>query len=387
MSNRLINGSWLTAYLAFTAESESPEEYHLWAAISVIAGALKRQVFFDMGYFLLYPNMYVVLVGPPGRCKKSTAMRIGRDILKMVPGTKFTADSTTREKLIINLTQAHKDGASCMTAHSTEFATMLTSSGMDMVVFLTDIFDCPPVWEHDTKSGGKNTIKGPYLNLLGATTPDWISRAMPLDTIGVGLTSRIIFVFHDTPREADPIPKLTAAQKSLAGILVNDLIAISALSGEFHLSKEADELHREWYREHIKKPNPSGDPRLSGYFERKQTHLIKLSMIVAAAKRDGYTIELEDFKDGMDILARTEKRMQRVFAGVGKNPIFADKDAVVTALMQAGNNGLSMGELLARFSFSLRKDELAEVLETLIMIGVVTLRSGRYVYIGPREDD
>lgn len=387
MSNRLIEGSWITAYLAFTAESESPEDYHLWTAISVIAGALKRQIFFDMGYFLLYPNMYVVLVGPPGRCKKSTAMRIGRDILKGVPGTKFTADSTTREKLIINLTQAHKDGASCMTAHSTEFATMLTSSGMDMVVFLTDIFDCPLVWEHDTKSGGKNTIKGPFLNLLGATTPDWISRAMPLDTIGVGLTSRIIFVFHDTPREADPIPKLTPAQKALSQILINDLIAISALSGEFRLSPEADESHRTWYKQHTQKPNPSGDPRLSGYFERKQTHLLKLSMIIAAAKRDGLTIEIEDLNDAFSVLARTEKRMQRVFAGVGKNPIFADKDAVVTALMHAGQSGLSMGELLARFSFSLRKDELAEVLETLIMIGVVMLRAGRYIYIGPRESD
>jgi len=385
--SRLLQHSWIKAYLAFTAESESPEDYHLWTAISVIAGALKRQVFFDMGYFLLYPNMYIVLVGPPGRCKKSTAMRIGRDILKGTPGAKFTADSTTREKLIINLTQAHKDGASCMTAHSTEFATMLTSSGMDMVVFLTDIFDCPPVWEHDTKSGGKNTIKGPFLNLLGATTPDWISRAMPLDTIGVGLTSRIIFVFHDTPREADPIPKLTDAQKALAQILITDLIAISAMSGEFRLSPEADELHRTWYRQHVLKPNPSGDPRLSGYFERKQTHLLKLSMIVAAAKRDGLLIELEDFQEAMQILAHTEKRMQRVFAGVGKNPIFADKDAVVNALMAAGGVGLSFGELLARFSFSLRKDEMAEVLDTLTIINAITLKQGKYIYIGPRESE
>lgn len=383
MSNRLLPSSWIKAYLAFTAESESPEDYHLWTAISVIAGALQRKVFFDMGYFLLYPNMYVVLVGPPGRCKKSTAMRIGRDILKQTPGAKFTADSTTREKLIINLTQAHKDGSSAMTAHSTEFATMLTSSGMDMVVFLTDIFDCPPVWEHDTKSGGKNTIKGPFLNLLGATTPDWISRAMPLDTIGVGLTSRIIFVFHDTPREADPIPKLTDAQKKLASLLINDLTAISAMSGEFHLSKEADDLHRTWYRAHVLKPNPTGDPRLSGYFERKQTHLLKLSMIVAASKRDGYIIELEDFEDAQKILARTETRMQRVFSGVGKNPIFADKDAVLNALINAGQGGLSFGELLSRFSYSLRKDELAEVLDTLIIIKVVMLRGLNYIYIGP----
>lgn len=387
MTDRLITGSWLKAYLAYTAESESPEDYHLWTAISVIAGALRRQVFFDMGYFLLYPNMYIVLVGPPGRCKKSTAMRIGRDILKATPGAKFTADSTTREKLIINLTQAHKDGASAMTAHSTEFATMLTSSGMDMVVFLTDIFDCPPVWEHDTKSGGKNTIKGPFLNLLGATTPDWISRAMPLDTIGVGLTSRIIFVFHDTPREADPIPKLTEAQKQLQQILITDLIAISTLSGEFKLTPEADAMHRDWYRARIGNPNPTGDPRLAGYFERKQTHLLKLAMIVAASKRDGLLITLEDLEDAMKLMESIESRMMRVFSGVGKNPIYADKEAVLSAIVAAGPNGLSMGELLARFNYSLRKDELAEVLDTLIIIGAIMLRGNKYVGLLPPEGD
>jgi len=379
MADRLIQGSWLDAYLAYTAESESPEEYHLWTGISVIAGALKRQVFFDMGYFLLYPNMYVVLVGPPGRCKKSTAMRMGRDILKGIPDQKFTADSTTREKLIINLSQAHKDGMSAMTAHSTEFATMLTSSGMDMVVFLTDIFDCPPAWEHDTKSGGKNTIKGPFLNLLGATTPDWISRAMPLDTIGVGLTSRIIFVHQDTPREADPIPKLTPAQKALVPLLSADLMAIGHLSGEFKLSEGADMHYRTWYKSRLNNPNPTGDPRLSGYFERKPMHLLKLSMIVAASKRDGLVIEDIDMTDAMHIMERIEGRMTKVFIGVGKNPLNADKEAVLVALIEAGDAGMTEGELLAMFSYSLRKDELREVLETLMMVNAVKLVQTRYV--------
>lgn len=383
MTERLLPGSWLTAYLAYTAESESPEDYHLWTAVSVIAGALKRQVFFDMGYFLLYPNMFIVLVGPAGRCKKSTAMRIGRDILKGTPGAKFTADSTTREKLIINLTQAHKDGSSAMTAHSSEFATMLTSSGMDMVVFLTDIFDCPPVWEHDTKSGGKNTIKGPFLNLLGGTTPDWISRAMPLDTIGVGLTSRIIFIHHDTPREADAIPVLTEAQRALAKLLVTDLIAISTLSGQFRLSPDAYQLYNNWYRERVGNPNPTGDPRLSGYFERKPMHMLKLSMIVAAAERDGLVIEEVDMTRAMQMMARIEARMMKVFIGVGRNPIHADKEAVLVAIIEAHPIGLSMGELLARFNYSLRKDELIEVLDTLCIINAVTIKGTKYVSLHP----
>lgn len=386
MTDRLISGSWITAYLAYTSESESPEEYHLWTAISVISGALKRRVFFDMGYFSLYANMYIVLVGPPGRCKKSTAMRIGRDILKGVEGTKFTADSTTREKLIVNLTQAHKDGTSPMTAHSTEFATMLTSSGMDMVVFLTDIFDCPPSWEHDTKSGGKNTIKGPFLTLLGATTPDWISRAMPLDTIGVGLTSRIIFVHQDTPREADAIPKLTTAQKELSQLLIHDLNIISNINGEFRLTSDAYDMYNEWYRARVSNPNPSGDPRLAGYYERKPMHLLKLCMIVAASKREGLLITIDDMRDSTTTLEKIEERMPRVFAGVGRNTLHADKEAILETIM-ATSGGLTLGELLARFNYSVRKDELLEIMDTLMIIGAITLSGTHYIANRAAIDD
>lgn len=379
MAERLIGGSWLEAYLAYTAESESPEEYHLWVGISAIAGALRRRVFFDMGYFLLYPNMYIVLVGPAGRCKKSTAMRIGRGLLSEVPGLEFTTDSVTRERLIQDLSQAFKDGQSAMTAYSSEFASLLTSSGMDMVIFLTDIFDSPTEWSHKTKAGGTNKIKSPFLNLMAATTPDWISKAMPLDTVGIGLTSRIVFVHADTPRIKPAFPTLTEAQKTLNKMLANDLTAISEISGEYKLDAEAKKMYEDWYIARVEDPNTSGDPRLSGYFERKPMHLLKLAMIVAASSRDETLIHPPDLINALALFEKVEVRMPKVFAGVGKNPINADKEEVYNALAFTG--GMTMGQLLEKFSYALRKDELAEVLDTLTIIGRIGFDPARKIYV------
>jgi len=369
MGNRTLP-NWLDAYLVYTAESESPEEYHLWTGISAIAGALRRRVFYDMGYFILYPNMYIVLVGPAGRCKKSTAMRVGRQMLSGVPGLEFTTDSVTRERLIQDLSQAFKDGQSAMTAYSSEFASLLTSSGMDMVVFLTDIFDSPAEWSHKTKAGGTNKIKFPFLNLEGATTPDWISKAMPLDTVGIGLTSRIIFVYQDTPRIRDPFPTLSTSQKTLGTLLIDDLSQIADISGEFTLTPEARAIYTDWYKERTVNPNTSGDPRLSGYFERKPMHLLKLSIIVSAAKKSETIITGEDLTQAMILFDKVEERMPKVFASVGKNPINADKEEVFGALGKNAN-GLTLGELLEKFGYSLRKEELMEVLDTLMTIGKV----------------
>jgi hypothetical protein len=291
-------------------------------------------------------------------------------MLSGVAGLEFTTDSVTRERLIQDLSQAFKDGQSAMTAYSSEFASLLTSSGMDMVVFLTDIFDCPMEWSHKTKAGGTNKIKFPFLNLEGATTPDWISKAMPLDTVGIGLTSRIIFVFQDTPRIRDPFPKLSEDQKILGTLLIEDLAKIADMSGEFKLTDDARAIYTEWYKARTVQPNTSGDPRLSGYFERKPMHLLKLGMIVSASYKDETLITGNDLLRAMDLFEKVEERMPQVFASVGKNPINADKEEVYGALVHA-SKGYSLGELLEKFSYSLRKEELLEVLDTLLTIGKV----------------
>lgn len=377
MAGRLLE-NWIQAYLAYTGESESPELYHKWVAISSISAVLRRRSFFDMSYFLLYPNMYIVLVGPAGRCKKSTAMRIGRGVFTSTPDIEFSADSTTRERFIQDMQQAHKNGESAVTVHSTEFASLLTSSGMDMVVWLTDIFDCPPEWEHKTKIGGTNKIVGPYLNLLGATTPDWIAKAMPLDTIGIGLTSRIIFIYQDTPRRRPWRPKLSPEQLKLREMLVHDLNVIATLNGEFKFTNEADAAYDTWYQGRVEDPNPTGDPRLNGYYERKPMHLIKLAMIVSASRRDDLMIRIDDFNAAQALFDEAEESMPRVFANVGKNPLAVDVEEVHKALIVHHDKGLAFGELMGMFKHSVRKDELAEVLDTLVMMNVIKLDSGRY---------
>jgi Protein of unknown function (DUF3987) len=366
--------NWIQAYLAYTAESESPEEYHKWTAISVIAGALRRRVFFDMGYFILYPNNYIVLVGPPGRCKKSTAMRIGRNLLTEIAGIKFTTDSVTRERLIQDLTQALSDGHSSMTAYSSEFATLLTSSGMDMVSFLTDIYDSPNVWQHSSKTGGTNTIKAPYLNLIAATTPDWIAKAMPMDTVGIGLTSRIVFVFQDTPRVKDPFPVLSPEQVELHKLLVHDLNQMATLGGQYLLSSEGKEYYTKWYLSRLETPNPTGDNRLNGYFERKPMHVLKLAMTIAASMTNDLVLDTFSIEVALGLLEQVEEKMPKVFANVGRNPLSADMDEIDAAI-QSAPNGLSNGDLIARFKHSLRKDELAEALEQLLQMGRVKLVS------------
>lgn len=378
MSQRKLD-NWLNSYLVYTNESESPEVFHLWCGISAIAGALQRRCWYDMGYFQVHPNLYTILVSPPGRCKKSTAMRIARNVLGYAPGVEFTVDSTTRERLILDMAAAYKDGQSAMTAYSSEFATMLTSSGMDMVAFLTDIFDSPIEWVHRTKSGGTNKIKAPSLNLIAATTPAWMATAMPLDTVGIGLTSRIIFVYSDTPRVRPPRPKITAAQSMIHELLIHDIERITHLKGEYTFDSPSTEaFYDDWYMR--RGDTTLEDERLSGYFERKPIHLIKTCMAIAAAQRDELIMTTADIQAALGIIEALEEDMQKVFAHVGKNPIAHDIESVLANIIRQPG-GVEPGVLMERFKHTVRREELLEVLDTLMMMNKIKLVGNKYIFL------
>lgn len=383
MSRMLDN--WIKTYVAYTNESESPEIFHIWIGISLIASVLRRRVWISHGYWDLYPNFYVLLVSPPGRCKKSTAMRTGRQIVEPVDGIQYSVDSTTRENLIADMTRAYHDGHSALTSHSSEFATLLTSSGMDMVAFLTDIFDSPSVWTHKTKMSGPSKIIMPHFNFLGATTPDWISRAMPLDTIGIGLMSRIVAVYSDKPRIRDAIPKVTSEHRELAKLLTEDLAAMSLLAGEYEWDTVATyEFYNDWYRsrEHDPKRNP--DPRMEGYYERKHIHMLKLAMCIAASQSDTLLISEQNIKDALELLELTESSMDQVFAGVGRNPLQADMQQLLVTL-RTHPNGLHRNVVMSMFRHNVDGEQLDRLLSDLSASGEISINGSMIhaVYLPP----
>ena len=119
MSTRLLK-DWLESYLIYTAKSEPPILYKTWTAISVIAACMRRKCKFQWGTISVYPNLYIVLVGPPGRCRKGTAMTVGENMLREL-GIKLSSSSITREALVHQLktsSDTHIDEGGKMYLHS-----------------------------------------------------------------------------------------------------------------------------------------------------------------------------------------------------------------------------------------------------------------------------
>lgn len=324
-------GDWLTAYLELCKDTEPPVSYHNWVGISSIAATLQRRCYIHWGHDTIYPNMYIVLIGPSGKCRKGTAMQIGRSIVKEA-GVTTTAETLTRERLIramADAVQSYNDPEKKQVVFhcslytiSEELSVFLGQNDVRFLADLTDWYDSREEWRYETKGSGYDHLQNVCFNLLGATAPDWLTSILPREAIGGGFTSRIIFVVEEKKEKIVENPGWTKEQEQLQKDLIHDLEIIRAFRGPFSLSEEARKLYGSWYVKSEKasqagKPAIS-DPRFAGYCERRATHVRKLSMIMCASSNNTMLVSVKDVERSIKVLEAVEKKMPRVFAGLGE---------------------------------------------------------------------
>jgi hypothetical protein len=378
---RLLD-DWLSSYLQYTDRDEPPVTYRTWTAISVIAAALQRKCSLNWGrHIVLYPNMYIVLVGPSGKCRKGTAMGPGYFFLRKL-GVRMAAEAITREALIRELKEANDTAinavtgmmynSSSLTIYSQELTVFLGYNNGQLMSDLTDWYDCRDRWKYRTKHMGTDDIEGVWVNLIGATTPDLIQSTLPRDAIGGGLTSRIIFIFE--PKKGRVISEPyneTAGDGELEDQLMRDLEAINAMSGEFQIDQTFKDLWKPWYEAQEGHP-PFDDSRFAGYIERRPVHVLKLSMIMNASRGGDMELTEQDLGRAIQTLEIAERKMQHTFSGVGKNPI-ADTISKVIAML-AERKTLTMRDLLDTMSFDASRTDLNDAIAVVRERGLCDIR-------------
>jgi len=369
---------WVDSYLGYTFNSEPRETFREWVAISTIASVLQRKCYFNLGVLTFYPNMYIVLVGPPAS-RKGTAMRPGRMFLDKL-GIKLAADESSRQKLVKRLMECvaidqDPDTAmphihSSLTIVSTELTVFLGYNDIELLTILNKWFDCENRFEYDTIGRGKEEVANVWVNLIGATTPSLLQSSMPQDAVGSGFASRTVFVFEEDKANIIIIPGLTKEQEETEELLLQDLAKIKILKGQFKLAKETAEEFIKVYtiwREETETNPPFSEPRLQTYLQRRQVHLWKLCMIYSASRSDELLIRIEDFKRASNMLRRTEKKMPNVYLGLGSNPLA--KIQIQVMKIVAEKKVVDLQELYDKFYNDINSTQMGEILATLHKMG------------------
>ena len=316
---------WLKAYQEFTDHSEAPQRFHFWTGVSTIAGALRRKTWIDMGYFVWYPNFFIVFVAPPGVVSKSTTASIGMDLLGDIPGVHFGPTTGTWQGLIRKMEEYQEefeapDGnyypMTAVTCIASELGSFLNPRDREQSDILTDLWDGKKSFDKLTKMDGSEEIIAPWINLIGCTTPSWIAENLSDYFHGGGLASRMVFVYSETKRKlvAYPFRHIPEGMEERRRKLVEDLERIATMCGPFELSEDAIKWGEKWYeKHHFEDHSHLQGERFRGYLARKQTHIHKLAMVLAAAQRDERVITQPDLERADKEITALEKDMPQVF--------------------------------------------------------------------------
>lgn len=378
---------WITSFLEYTENTEPPESFKTWVAIGTIAACLQRKCCF-MWHQLIYPNMYIILVGPAGKALKTTSMSEGISMLEEI-GVEIAPEATTREALIRRIRNSLKqesDGFniefhSSLTIFNSEITVFIGYRNQQLISDLCAWYDCTTPWRYDTKDKTKQDyIDNLWVNMIGGTAPETLQAALPAEAIGGGLTSRIIFIYERDKGKVVYVPstintklfkdkynlKVPEKIKALRENLLNDLRQILMMKGEFIPTEDFVDNWIKFKAHHEKNPLFMNTP-MASYNGRRQTHILKLSMIVSASRSNDMIITGEDLNRAISLLENVEKNMLYVFAGVGKSDIAAVTSKVIGIL--AAQNEITMGKLMEILYYDVDIEGLKKVIATLRAMG------------------
>lgn len=362
--------NWMSAYFDYTKKQESPDIFHFAGALSCLSVALGRNVYVDRSRYRIYPNHYVLVIAASALCRKSVAIGIALRIMKEAGLAERLISKISSEALWKELGRSMEEtGESRVFIFADELSLFLSKREVqgDLIPLLTRLYTCPDFELNITKTAGVDHAELVCVNALLATTPADFIDLIPGAATGKGFTPRIHIMFGDLPRqrmadiEEDPV---------LREKLVEDLRHIVTLKGKYEFTPEAWAWWSDWYEgPEFLKGIPEG-VEMETWAGRKHDHVLKLAMILAAARKDELVLELEDMLKALGMLNVMESKMVHVYGMVGRIPMASHRDRIL-GQMRKREGRITRAEVTHINSNKMRAVEIEEVMQGLLVENLV----------------
>jgi len=260
--------------------TEAPTQYHIGTALALVSTVLGRNVYMDEGATTYYPNLYILVIGESGITRKSTAIGMVYKFLPQLNPEYILGSTMSSEALLDAFKKSY-----CHIIVYDELKHLIVneekSYGKGLIALFTSLWANPPFYRVDVKNIPlpERVIKDPTLNILAASTPDWL-QLKEADVLG-GFLGRFL------PICSSKTTKRLAIRPEMDEVVLNDLFeklrTIQRLSGRYVWQDEAREIFKGLYDELCdnfqKEPNKA---LIQPYWARIDTHIRKLAIIFDA---------------------------------------------------------------------------------------------------------
>jgi hypothetical protein len=372
----------LRQYVEYTSRSEAPLAYHVFSFLCAVGAILNRRVWFDMGYYRIYPTLGIIILGPSG-IKKTSAANIAVDILQKLGLVKIYSEKLTPEALI----EAMKGDNAVGLVYAPEMSVFLNKQQYNegLVQLITRFMDCPDIWESGTIGRGKSVIRNIAISSIMCSTPDWFVSSTPSDSFGGGFVARNLLVVQESSARCEPIPD--PGDPKLRSAISDALAGLHALEGQIVFDQRALKTYEDWYRrEHQDEiKNPSHE-LLATYHNRKPDHLKRIAICLHMAEHQSFELCEDCFRMAISLLDWTEQFLPTLLQHMFRSQAGEAHDLVLRAIHS--ERPMTHSNLMRRMSHRMNAAELKTVLQSLKEAHVIVERVdnvGHYYEITEEE--
>ena len=263
---------------AVDGTTEAPDSAHfatLWAAA---AGTLGRRIWMFSGD-VIYPNVYLAVLGPTGD-RKTTAMRRIFTSGLIFPSNKtlIIRNVGSTEGLCQKLQNSPDSNTYLL--YWEELASLLTRgrwSGSTLFEFLVETFDCPNEWGLSYKKENAVHLNAPTPSVLCGSTPEWFWKAARPEDFYGGFGNRFLYI-SGTRKKPIAIPNEPDHEKLLS--VRRSLEFLRAIEpGKVMFDESAGKL---WSRFYERSEQQRRDGLAAAAYVRVPVYIRKLAMTYAA---------------------------------------------------------------------------------------------------------
>lgn len=379
-------GNWIDRFVEYTEGIHSPPIFRRWAAVSIIAGILERKVWTYTKRSRLYPNLYIMLVGPAAGGKTS-AYEYVQEFWRSVPETFLSSTSVSRASLVDDLNDSKRKITRIGEVENyieynplligiSELGTFMPQYDNDFISTLTDLWDGKRYQERKRTLNTQIQIDHPCINLFAGVTPHFLLNVFPEGAWEQGFASRTIMVYSGEEMltevfQEDDI-EITLEEDPVVAELKEDLLRINSLYGKMSFTPASMEVFRQWYY-NGQVPKPL-HPKLRTYASRRPALLLKLCQILSAAESNDLVIHDYHVQAGLDLMIQTELTMEDLFkAGIvgGDSSAMEDTWHYIRTLYMKENNPIQQQRVIYFVQQKVPAHNVMRIIEIMTKSGML----------------
>lgn len=368
---------FLPKVLDQTIEAESPRQFFFWAALTAVSAVLKRNVCLDRHLFKVYPNIYVFLVAKSG-LRKGLPPAMATKLVTAVNNTRVIEGRSSIQALIKELSDAWiPEGANkpvtdaCGFIVSPELAAAMVEDPQATTI-MTDLYDSQyhNKWKNRLKGSGLEVLEYPTITWLAASNEELLKSVITQRELHGGFVGRTFLVTASKKNRVNSLVDKPAKVLDYDD-LTKDLRAISQLKGEFILTDQAKIEFDKWYQ----LANSQDHEDTTGSYERLDSHILKVSMLLQAGRTCSLEITAETIQEAIELCAPMVRSANRTAEGQGQNPLAGVALKFIQILAIKGKFGRM--EILRQLWKDISANELDQIVDTLQQAGAIhTINQG-----------